>query len=180
MSVAAVALFAQALGIGAQAYGQYKESKSAAQAEAYNAAVARQQAEAAGKSAELELWRARKRAESFLGTQRSSYAKAGVRSDFGSPLEVMADSAAELEMDALITNYNIKTQQNQYLSQAALSDWSSKNFKMMSMLRPITTLLTGAGDIATKISAGSAKGYQSKYGTGAGQRAPADYYKGRT
>ena len=148
----AVSLFAQALGIGAQAYGQYKESKSAAQAEAYNAALARQQADAAGKSAELELWRARKQAEAFLGTQRASYAKAGVRSDFGSPLEVMSDSAGELELDALITQYNIKTQQNQYLSQAALSDWSAKNFKMMSMLRPAVTLLTGDGDIATKLN----------------------------
>jgi len=165
-----VALFSQIVSVGSKAFGEHQESKTAAEMAAYNAAVSRQAAETTAKAGEIELYRARKKAAAVLGAQRAGYAKAGVRTNFGTPLEVMAESAGELELDALMTEFNYKTQQNQYLAQAAMDDYAAKQHRILSYLRPVTTLLSEAPNFATKLNSIKSPGGYGKSGLNTTQR----------
>lgn len=76
-----------------QARGARAEAESEAQAAEYNRVLSLQQGRA-------EAARIRRAARRELSSQRVAFAKAGVRIE-GSPLELLAQNAAELEADAL-------------------------------------------------------------------------------
>lgn len=113
---AATAAVASATTGGIVAYQQYQQANEAqdyaakaAENEAayqqemmdYNAKVAEQQAkDVEAEAAEVEK---RKRAENerFLGMQRALYGKSGALLSAGTPLAVLGDTAANLEMEAL-------------------------------------------------------------------------------
>jgi len=78
----------------------------------YNAAVSRANAEAIRTSADLDIERQKKAKETLRGSQVTRYAKGGVKLE-GSPLEVLIDSAAQAELDMLITDFNAKTAMSQ-------------------------------------------------------------------
>jgi len=79
--------------------GQFQQGQSASSAEQFNASVSRANARAVRISADLDIQRQRRQAESFKSSQRAGYAKAGVKFE-GSPMDVMIDTAAQLEMDS--------------------------------------------------------------------------------
>jgi len=128
-----------AMGVG----GSLIQGQQQAQAAEYNAAVARQQAEAARVAGELEAERIRIAGEKLTGQQKAMYAKSGV-TFAGSPMEVMIDSATQNEMDALMTEYNYAIQASQAESEAALAEWRAKTAVTSSYMRAGTTLLQGA------------------------------------
>jgi hypothetical protein len=86
---------------------------------AYNAEVARRSAEAARKAGEYEKALREKKGEELLAKQRATYGAAGVEFE-GSPLEVMADTAAKVERDALAARYGYQVRAAQYESQAEM------------------------------------------------------------
>ena len=126
MGLPAVALAFTGLGIGVQAYGQYKSGKAAkkaattaakeeervgaAQREAaesqaalsdYNAAAAGQQAQdAIERGADAES-RFRTQVRGIIGTQRANQAAGNINVNWGSSVDVQADAAFLGEMDAL-------------------------------------------------------------------------------
>ncbi len=78
----------------------------------YNARLAEQRAAAEEMHAHRETTEgierqreARRRGEQMISIQRSLLAKGGVDLDFGSPLALLADTAAETELDARRTAY---------------------------------------------------------------------------
>lgn len=127
------------MGVG----GSIMQGQQQAQAAEYNAAVARQKAQAAKQAGELEASRIREAGEKLTGSQRAMYAKSGVTFS-GSPMEVMIDSATENEMDALITEYNYSVQASQAESEAEIAKWRAKTYKTNSYMRAGQTLLQGA------------------------------------
>jgi len=95
-------------GLGLQMKGQYEAGKAAqrqAESEAalreYNAQLAEREAIEAQEAAAYEESKHRKAGERLKGRQRTLYAKAGVTFE-GTPLDVMEQTAAELETDALM------------------------------------------------------------------------------
>lgn len=137
------------IGAGVQAYGQRQEGKAIATAESYNAGVARQQAANTITAANLEADKKRREAKSMMSTQRAQYLKAGVLLE-GSPLEVMADTQAQYEMDIATINYNANIEKNRLLSEASFRDYSAKQAKQSSYLKSGATLLTAGADFASK------------------------------
>jgi uncharacterized protein involved in type VI secretion and phage assembly len=133
------------LATGLTAFGQIQQGQQQAQAASYNAAVARQKAQAARQAGELEAEKIRKQKERLTGRQKALYAKAGVTFS-GSPMEVMIDSATDAEMDALITEYNYSVEASQAESQAQISNWRAKTYRSSSWTRAGATLLTGASE----------------------------------
>ena len=98
--------------------GDIKASQSQAAAQEYNAKVAMAQAEMTRRAGEFEIAGLKqvgayeetklKRAKGRMtSAQRARYAKAGVLLE-GSPLEVIADTAAQYEMDIAANRYNMQ------------------------------------------------------------------------
>lgn len=144
MALPLLAVGLMAAGAGMKAYGQYKQAKDQQAAARFNRLVSEQFAEMIEQSAKLTETQGRKQKERFLGTQRATYARSGVTSD-GSPLEVMADSAGQLELDIAIRRYNSQIQKQQALSEASEFSRLEKSFKRQAILSPLTTLISSAG-----------------------------------
>ena len=95
------------LSMGMQMYGQVQQGKQQQQMFEYNAAVNRQQADMIKQSGALKVEQMRRSKSRMASSQVAAYAKAGVRMT-GSPLQVVADTATELEMDIMIEDYNTR------------------------------------------------------------------------
>lgn len=88
-------------------YGQLRQGMAAEAAGEYNAAVLEE--EARQEQVRLHFLKERLRREKgkMMGAQRAGYAKAGVKLE-GTPLEVLADTAAQYEKDIAIEDYNTR------------------------------------------------------------------------
>lgn len=140
-------LIAFTAGTALKAYGEYKQYTDQSNAAKFNSLLSEQGAQLEEQSNQLNLFRIRREAKKTYGTQRALYARAGV-SSAGSPLEVMADTAANYELDAQVTNYNSKVQQNRLLSQAQQDRQLSKSLRRQAIISPFTTILSSAGQFA--------------------------------
>jgi len=96
---AAVPYVIAAIGTGVSAYGQYSSARSQEKAYEQTARIAEADAVEAKRKAGYEESQARTRLKQLMGTQRALYAKAGVDLSEGSPLLVLADTAARGEED---------------------------------------------------------------------------------
>lgn len=156
--IAGTALVLSAVGVGVQAYGQYKEQKAANKAAEYNAQMMERNAQIAGMQAENALQRGevaekqhRLRVSKFIGEQRAGFGASGAVVDIGSPLDVVLDTAEQGELDALTIRHNVameawglRNQQDEFISQASMI----RATKRSPGFAAGTTLLTGAGQIA--------------------------------
>jgi len=167
MSTALV--FLTMAGTAMDAAGKIQQAQSQAAAQLYNAKIAETQARtyqqvgafeqatlgAKGKAEEEKLTRAKKKT---LSEQKAAYAQAGVRFE-GTPIEVMADTAAEYEMDIATTRYNTQLgiAQSQYatalgtaqsLSEAQYLKESAKRTKTSGYWGAGRSLLTGGARLA--------------------------------
>jgi hypothetical protein len=131
MSLGAAALVLTGVGTAVSAIESYQAGKAEAAAYRYNAAIAER------KGIQEEAI-ARKRLKRLLGHQRALYAKAGVDLSEGSPLVVLADTAAEGEKEALNIRTGSKETANLYRFQASQA-------KKAGVLKAGATLLTGLG-----------------------------------
>lgn len=114
------------VGLGLGIAGQYQAGRAAeAQAESeaamreYNAQLAEREAAEAQEAAAYEEKKFRKGGERLKARQRALYAKAGVTPE-GSPLEVMEQTAVELETDALMIRRGGQLGYQRYTAEAGL------------------------------------------------------------
>ncbi len=154
-----------AAGTAMQVVGQYQETKAKMATTDYNAAIARSQADQYRKVGEFERARIaeagafeaeklRRQKKRMTGTQRALYAKSGVLIA-GSPLEVMADTASQYELDIAVSRYGTasdialskyKTEvaTRRYGYEARYQNWLSGEYKRAGYVEMAGTLLTGA------------------------------------
>ena len=116
LTIAMMAMGASSL---VSASGSLQEGQAAEETGEYNAAVARQSAQASIEKADYDETIHREKVRKLLSSQRASYGAAGVDMA-GSPLLVLEDTAAQGEMDALAIRYGGKVEAGQKLSQAEL------------------------------------------------------------
>lgn len=150
---------------------QIAQGKQQAANAEYNAKVAEQQAQAARENAkyqqetltqqsEYEQARIQREKQKTQATQRTLYAKSGVRLDEGSPLEVMADTAAQYEMDIAANQYNLgvgleeiryntDVDVSRLKSEAAYQRTQKKAYKTASYWNAGSTILTTLGTAGT-------------------------------
>jgi len=123
---AAIPYIIAAVGVGVSAYGQYQSGQAQEKAYKFNAAIAEQDAAAERKKADYEEGQARLRLRQLIGTQRTLYAKAGVDLSSGSPLMVLADTAARGEEDLQMIKYGGDVAVAQQRNQASLARFYGK------------------------------------------------------
>lgn len=129
------------VGTAFKTLGQIKAGFDAARAEKYNAKVlevASKDALARGRLTEYLL---RRQSEKLLAKQRALYAKAGVLLE-GSPLEVMADSLANYEMEMALRKYEAEALSRRYASEAQYKRYLARKQKESALFGAGKTLLT--------------------------------------
>lgn len=128
MAVPALALMAG--GTLMNVYGQYQQGKAAEKAAEYNARIQ----EITGRQKESLI---RRQGRKELSRIRTAVSKSGVRME-GSPMEVLAESAANIEMDALNARFGMETG-------ATATRAEGKSRKRGANLSAAAQLLSGAG-----------------------------------
>jgi len=124
-------------GFGLEAYSQIRSGQQQNALSQYNAALGQQGAQVAldeaqynsfieQEAAGIAEFQTRKAGARLLGKQKVSYAKSGVVITSGSPLEVMAQTASDIEVDALTIRHAGKLRSN--------AAKYSGNVKAMSLL----------------------------------------------
>ena len=144
MESAAIALYST--GIGMQAGGAYQAGEAQAAWLNYDAALAQREAEITAKKTSYEVAAFRRQGEKFKAEQRATVGAAGVRLE-GSPLEVLAETASQIERDALMTRHIGKVQEQKYLMESKLLKTQAKYAKKAGRLGAATSLLTGLGTL---------------------------------
>lgn len=122
----AIIITLAATGTGLAAYGQYRAGKSAQQRakaqaawHAYNAKVAKRQAEAEQHAVAFESRQERRKAKQLLSKQRALIGAAGVEM-VGSPLLVAEDTAAQLALETVNIRMRGARRTQAYKSQSIL------------------------------------------------------------
>jgi len=142
------------------AYSQIEQGRAQQQAANYNAQVAQMNAKLADERARDALERGaeeenkkRREVAGLIGKNRAAMAKSAVDMSFGSPLDVIIDSATLGELDALTIKKNSyreeqdhRQQANNYRAEAGMYKAAGKNAKSQSLFAAGGTLLGGVGD----------------------------------
>jgi hypothetical protein len=131
-------------GAATSAAGQYQQGKAASKSMEYNAQVSEQQAAQIEQGAELDVMKQARNAKRMAGAQRAGYAASGVVGGTGTPLDVELESAAEAEMDMMITRWNGKVGASRAKSQAAYERMQGANYMSEGKSKATSTLLQGA------------------------------------
>ena len=97
---AIIAIISALVSAGTAIYSAQQEKKT----REYRAQLAEEAGEEVRAGTELEVARHREEVKKLKGRQRAAYAKAGVRME-GSPLEVLADTQAQADLDQLIIEH---------------------------------------------------------------------------
>lgn len=128
------------------AFGAYKEGEAAYEAHQYNAKVARENAKVARDQGAEEERRVRVQGRKVLGDIRANYGASGITG--GSALDVLADSAANAEMDALTVRRNSEIRAYQFDQEAEMESRGASSSRTMGRISAAASLLGGAGSIA--------------------------------
>ena len=130
--------------------GNIFEGQSAALTQETNAAIARSQQRILKARRKLQKSRDKKTARRFLGRQNALFAKAGVTLE-GSPIDVIEDSARELEFDSIIKDINFNIESSRLESEIAQRGIAAKSARAGATRRAGVSLLETISDVFGKI-----------------------------
>lgn len=124
------------------AIGSIQQGNAQAKSDAYNASVARQNAKIAEDQGKADLARQQTDAYRKLGAIKAGYGASGI-TQAGSPMDVLADSFTESQLDANTIIYNSKIKAAGYTNTANLDDASAKNARAAGRTNAASSLLLG-------------------------------------
>lgn len=137
----AVAAVGGLIGTGITVAGQLQQGKEQKQAQEYNAQISEQEADIVRQNAVLNEYKARKSLAQSAGTQIAGYAKSGVNFT-GSPLDVIADSIANAELDISINKWNSENEARGKESEARMRRYYGLQDEKLAKTKAVSTLLT--------------------------------------
>jgi hypothetical protein len=135
------------IGGGISAYGQYKEGQAIKEQSEFNAKLAEEEALLATQKGVLNEFRQRKHLQIAIGEQTAQFAKAGVQFT-GSPLDVMADSIANAELEIAIDQFNIRSEARLKRSEAERGRFAGREATKLANIKALKTLLTMGTTVA--------------------------------
>jgi hypothetical protein len=153
-TIAIVAVAASAIG----AFGQLQSGKAAEQAGNYNAAIARnnqiiaeRQAEDSVKRGDVAADEQRRKTARIAGAQRAAFGSSGLAIDSPTSLDILGDTAAFGELDALTIKsnaqreaYGYRVQGMNYQAEEVMSRVRGKNANAAAQIGAASTLIGGA------------------------------------
>ena len=132
-------------GTAVQMFSSISESQSMARAEKANAEMSLMNAAAVNKASEYEVQKLKRAKGQTLSLQRAMYAKSGVLITEGSPLEVMADTATQFEMDIQAERYNAAVESAKYQYESKYRSGLASSYRSQGYYGAGATLLSGLG-----------------------------------
>ena len=129
---------------GATLYSAQEKQKTAA----YTAKLAEEAGEESKAMAALEVERHRDKIKRLKSSQKASYAKSGVKLE-GSPLEVLADTQAQADLDEMIIRHGGQAESSAYGAQAMLSRMKGRSASTAGYINAGSSLLSGAYNISS-------------------------------
>lgn len=139
----AVLVVAAVVGTVMGAVGKIQESQVQSAATQYNAQVADMRAESTKVAGRAEEYSLKKEKARVLSRQTALYAKAGVLPYMGSPLEVMAESATQVELDIVANRYNVEVGVSRLQYEARYQRKMAGTYRRAGYIGAGATLLTG-------------------------------------
>lgn len=136
-----------------QAYGMNREGEAQARASEFNAQVAEQNAEQAILQAAQEERRIRVLGKKEIGAMQAAYGASGIEG--GSSLDVLAESIANLELDAMNIKYAGQTKAVNFRNEARYERYRGKEARTGAQLGAAATLLSSAADTGKSIALGA-------------------------
>lgn len=136
---AIIAIISALVSAGTAIYSAQQRKKTAA----YRARLAEEAGEDVRAGTELELAQHRERVKSLQSRQRAAYAKAGVRME-GSPLEVLAETQAQADLDQLIIEHGGYVSERAYQRTAMWERRAGRAAQTAGYIGAGTSLLAGA------------------------------------
>jgi len=134
-----------AVGTITQAVSAVSEGNAMSAAEKANANLADLTAGQVRQSGAYEVSQISREKASMMSTQKARYAKSGVLITEGSPIEVMADTAAQYEMDILATEYNTEVEARKYDYEAQVRRQSAARYKKLGYTKAASSVLLNVG-----------------------------------
>lgn len=141
-----VAATMAAAGTVASAWGSIQAGRIQEGTARMNARMEAQRAVEARAQAALEEYRHRKESRRLLSRQKSLFLKAGVRME-GTPLEVIGETAAEAELDALMIRKYGYVAAREAAQKRAIYRMGGRAARGAGYIRAGTTLLTGGAEL---------------------------------
>lgn len=141
--MAGLALAGMVIGTGLKAFGAIEQGQSAEAAANYNAQIAEQQAKmqaAAAKSKTLDLSMQRRQT---IGRQVAAAGASGVDPNTGSPLDVMAETAAHYENDIYTAGIGAQQALVSGQEQANIDIWQGQQSAMAGWITGGADLFSG-------------------------------------
>ena len=136
---AIIGIIAALVSAGSAIYSAQQQRKTAQ----YRAKLAEEAGEEVKAGTELEVSRHRARTKRLQARQRASYAKSGVKME-GSPLEVLADTQAEADLDEMIIKHGGYVSERGYKRSAMWERRAGKSAQTAGYIRAGSSLLSGA------------------------------------
>jgi hypothetical protein len=161
-TIAIIGVAAAVAGAGVAAYSSYQQGEAQAQqatyqrkVAAYNAVIAERQATSAQQLASAEADQKREQYRRIMAANEAAYGGAGVAGDVGSPLLLMADDAAQAELNARMVEYGGTLRAQGYKSEIPLLEGQQELYrrqatyaKQAGALGATASLLSGASSAA--------------------------------
>lgn len=166
-SLPAIMAVSGMIGGGISAYGQMKQGDAAVEASNRNAQISEQEASLIRQNSALDEIRQRKYLASTTGSQVAGYSARGVTMT-GSPLDVIADSISNADLEIQIGKYNAESQARGAENQAAMTRWNGQQAQSTARAKALSTLLTSGIDSGFKLS-NEKIGYSKKGNTKIGE-----------
>jgi hypothetical protein len=132
---------------GFQAYSQYQAGQSAKDAANYNANALKRQSFAAQQQGLAEMELRRRQGERIIGQQEAAFAKSGVTAS-GSPLDVIGDTAANIELDSLNAAYEGYLNARGLRQRSKMAQYEGRLAAYQGKMEAVGTLLTTAATVA--------------------------------
>lgn len=145
-----VTLALMAAGTAMSAYGQYQQGQAADDAAKYNAKMADYGAQDAQRRGEEEAAAIQRNASSLKSAQRAAQAARGLDVSYGTAADLQDETDFFGQMDAATARYNAAQQAWNYRAQGSLARAEGRAAKYEGMLGATGTLLSGAGQVASK------------------------------
>lgn len=161
--VTAAMLILAAAGTAVTVVGQQQQAKAQSAMLNYNARLREQEAADAQRDARIRANQQREANRRFIGAQRAKGGQAGVLQSTGSPLEVLADNAQQLEMGALETERTGNIQAGQLRTQAVFDRMQGKSIRRGANYASAGAILGGASQMAGAYSGATTRGIQTNF-----------------
>lgn len=145
--MSALPIIFSSVSTGLTAIGQLNQGESEAQAAEYNAQVNDQNANASLTQSSALEGRQRILAKKQIGQARAAYGASGVQIE-GTPEDVLGDSAAAAELDALTIRHAGEVRALSYRNEASLDRYRGRNSRLQGRIRAASTIFSALGGSA--------------------------------